>query len=248
MLFTSALLLAVPVLAVASPQYGGGGYGGGDSSSSTAPAPAASSSAAAPAASGSAAPTAPADTPGNMNVDVAFQKTFVFHPANITAPKGTSVTFWFPNSPLAHSVTQSSFAAPCTHLDAANGSGAGFDSGLQKAKQFTITITDDTKPIWFHCKMATHCGQGMVGSINAPSTGNTFDNFKAAALQIGSSEPAETDTGFVSGGVNAQATASPAATGSSSAASATPSKSSASRFTVGAGVGLFAVALALCAM
>jgi plastocyanin len=182
-----------------------------------------------------------------MNVDVAFQKTFVFHPANITAPKGTNVTFWFPNSPLAHSVTQSSFAAPCTHLDAANGASAGFDSGLQKAKQFTITITDDTKPIWYHCKMATHCGQGMVGSINAPSSGNTFDSFKAAALQIGSAEPAETDTGFVSGGVNAQATASPAATGSgaSSAASATPSKSSASRFSVGAGVGLFAIALAL---
>jgi hypothetical protein len=117
---------------------------------------------------------------------------------------------------------------------------------LQKAKQFTITITDDSKPIWFHCKEPTHCGQGMVGSINAPGTGNTFDNFKAAALAIGTSEPVETDTGFVSGGVNAQATASPAATGSGSgsAPSATPSKSSASRLTIGAGVGLLAIALA----
>jgi hypothetical protein len=87
------------------------------------------------------------------------------------------------SSPVSHSVTQSSFADPCTHLAAANGSGPGFDSGLQKTVQFTIKITDDSKredrlafarqfssltlpfflAIWFHCKQGTHCGQGMVG-------------------------------------------------------------------------------------
>lgn len=44
---------------------------------------------------------------------------------------------------LAHSVTQSSFAEPCTYLAAANGSSGGFDSGLQTAVQFTINITND---------------------------------------------------------------------------------------------------------
>jgi hypothetical protein len=33
-----------------------------------------------------------------------------------------------------------------------------------------------------------HCGMGMVGSINAPTTGNTYESFLAAAQAIGSSE------------------------------------------------------------
>jgi plastocyanin len=233
MFFTAALLLSVPVFALASPQYG---YGGGDSSSSSSAAPASSATTAASA----AAPSAPANTPGHFNVDVAFQNTLTFNPANLTVSNGSTVTFFFPTA-ITHSVTQSSFAAPCTYLAATSDTSGGFDSGLTAAKQFTITVTDDTKPIWFHCKMAKHCGQGMVGSINAPSTGNTFEAFKAAALKIGGSQTPETATGFVSGGVNAQATASPAAT----AASASPSKNSALRFKVGAGAGLFAVALAL---
>jgi hypothetical protein len=47
-------------------------------------------------------------------------------------------------SSLPHSVTQSSFADPCTYLAASGGAPAGFDSGLTSAKQFTINITDDT--------------------------------------------------------------------------------------------------------
>ncbi|KAG6844486.1 hypothetical protein H0H87_006560 [Tephrocybe sp. NHM501043] len=99
-------------------------------------------------------PSAPADTDGHRNVDVAFQNQFVFHPNNFTALNGTQITFWFPNTGLDHSVTQSSFAAPCTYLAASSNTSAGFDSGLQSAKTFTITIVDDTKPIWFHCKQA----------------------------------------------------------------------------------------------
>ncbi|KAF8878933.1 hypothetical protein BD779DRAFT_1803504 [Infundibulicybe gibba] len=135
------------------------------------------------------APTAPADTPGHMNIDVAFQNTFVFHPASIVAPVGTIVTFWFPNNGLAHSVTQSSFANPCTYLAASGNDSAGFDSGLQTNVQFSINITDSTKPIWFHCKQVLHCGMGMVGSINAPTSGsNTFTAFQSAAMVIGSNE------------------------------------------------------------
>lgn len=85
---------------------------------------------------------------------------------------------------VAHSVTQSTFAAPCTYLAAANGSSGGFDSGLQNtAKQFTVTIENDqerkptlpssslclrsllilTTAVWFFCKSLQHCGNGMVG-------------------------------------------------------------------------------------
>jgi len=144
----------------------------------------------------------------------------VYNPSNFTAANGTSVTFTFPSVP--HSVTQSTFANPCTYLAAANGSSGGFDSGLQTGKEFTITITNDQAPIWFFCKEPSHCGLGMVGSINAPTTGNTADAFLAAAKAIGSSEPVITDSGPVTGGVNAVATSTPT---SSSAGSSTPSPS-----------------------
>ncbi|KAJ3573204.1 hypothetical protein NP233_g2586 [Leucocoprinus birnbaumii] len=182
--FQSLLSLALAQLAVA--QYG-------------APDPSQSSSAAGP------APSAPADTAGHHNIDVFPNGTYVFHPANITANVGDLVTFYFPNSgAISHSVTQSSFANPCTHL-AANGSDpAGFDSSLLTSTTFTLNITS-TNPIWFHCKQVLHCGMGMVGSINAPLTGNnTHANYVANAMAIGNNEVTETDTGTpVLTGVNA---------------------------------------------
>ncbi|RDB24172.1 hypothetical protein Hypma_008841 [Hypsizygus marmoreus] len=221
MMFAAALI-ALLLPAFASAQYG-------------APAPAPS-----PTVTKAAVPTAPADTSGHMNIDVAFQQTFTFHPSNITAPNGTLVTFWFPDNGLDHSVTQSSFNAPCTYLTASGDSPAGFDSGLQSAKQFTINITDDTKRMcpfmpngyqrrtYNHTniqpsgstasRQVSHCGLGMVGSINAPSTGNTFDSFLAAATKIGSSETTETDNGPVTGGVGGVATAGPAAAGATTTA------------------------------
>ena len=48
-------------------------------------------------------------------------------------------------SGLAHSVTQSSFATPCTYLAASGNTSEGFDSGLQTAVQFSINITDDQR-------------------------------------------------------------------------------------------------------
>jgi plastocyanin len=214
MIFTSALaLFALPALAMG--QYGG---------SSTA----------------ASVPTAPKDTTGHINIDVAYNQTFSFHPANITALNGTLVTFFFPKG-FSHSVTQSSFAAPCTHLTASGGNPAGFDSGLTQATQFTINITNDGEPIWYHCKQNLHCGQGMVGSINAPSTGNTYNAFLAAAMKIGNMEPTETDTGAVTGGVGAVATAPPAATYSSSS-SPSPSATSA---VVGVFLGLLVAGLGM---
>ncbi|KAK0210510.1 hypothetical protein DFS33DRAFT_1458412 [Desarmillaria ectypa] len=201
---------------VSAQYYGGGGGGGGSPSTST------SASASATAVS---APSAPADTLGHVNIDVAFKNGFVFHPTNVTASNGTLVTFWFPNNGLTHSVTQSSFAAPCAFLAATSSSPSGFDSGLTAGTQFSINITDDTKPIWFHCKQVGHCGLGMVGSVNAPSTGNTFDGFRAAAMSIGSSEVQEKDNGAVTGGVNGVATAAPTTMSASSGSSTSSSAS-----------------------
>jgi len=220
MLFTTALsLFSLPLLAVA--QYG---YGG-DPTTASAPA---------------AAATAPANTPGQINVNVGLGG-LVYAPPNITAANGTVVTFYFAGSP--HSVTQSSFANPCTYL-AANGSNpAGFDSGVTQSKQWSIRITNDARPIWYYCKVGKHCGAGMVGSINAPATGNTYTAFHDAAIAIGSSQPAQTDGGPVNGGINAQATAAPSAAGAP-AATTTPKTGGAAQLSVSAGAALFVVAAA----
>ncbi|THH33898.1 hypothetical protein EUX98_g323 [Antrodiella citrinella] len=224
-MFKLVALSLFPVLALASPQL----YGG----------PAPSTPSPTSAAAAVAAPSAPPSTSSQINIDVGAGGNFVYSPANVTAVVGTLVTFFFPDGATPHSVTQSSFADPCTPLTGANGT--GFDSGLQNSKQFTINITDISTPIWFFCKAPTHCGTGMVGSINAPATGNTFDNFQAAAVKIGANEVTIPDNGFVSGGVGALATASPAATVSGSATTPTTTTSGAGRVIVSSGLGLVAL-------
>ncbi|KAJ3515566.1 hypothetical protein NLJ89_g1679 [Agrocybe chaxingu] len=222
MLATFFFLFLLPALAAA--QYGGYGAPAGPTTT---------------AAAAVTVPSAPPDTPGQMNIDVAFQGTFTFNPANITAPVGTLVTFYFPNAGLQHSVTQSAFESPCVHLAATSDSPAGFDSGLTEASIFTIDITD-TQPIWFHCKMATHCPSGMVGSINAPSTGNTFDAFMTAARD--STSPTEPDNGPVLGGVHGVATGGPT---SSTGISTGGSTSGAVRVAECTGAALLSIVLAI---
>jgi hypothetical protein len=158
---------------------------------------------------------------------------------DVTAANGTVVSFQFTGVPGNHTVTQSSFSAPCTPL------AGGFDSGwvqigaaVPVTPTFNITITNDSKPIWFFCKQlnpSPHCDDGMVGSINAATTGaNTFAAFQAAAKALtgpsgqsvgnlvgigaSASAPVATESGVnLFGQPNSGAAAS--ATGSASAAS-----------------------------
>jgi len=174
----------------------------------------------------------------------------VYSPSNFTASNGTIVTFIFITGP--HSVTQGSFADPCVYLAAQGGNPAGFDSGLQTGKQFSIQITNDQEPIYFFCKEDGHCGLGMVGAINAPTTGNTYAAFQAAAKALGSNEIPLSDSGPVTGGVGAVATATPVSTttsssgsGTSKGSSATSSSSSSRRLVADGFFALFAAALGL---
>ncbi|PFH48253.1 hypothetical protein AMATHDRAFT_42385 [Amanita thiersii Skay4041] len=116
--------------------------------------------------------------PGNL---------FMYSPNNITASNGTVITFRFSGSPGNHSVTQSTFSNPCNPM------ASGFDSGnvfippsfTGEPPTWNLTITDDTRPIWFFCKALVpqpHCQAGMVGGINVPTSGsNTLENFMQAA-------------------------------------------------------------------
>jgi len=167
-----------------------------------------------------ASTSTPASTSNNINVQVAAGGQLMYNPSNFTAANGTTVTFFF-TANIPHSVTQGSFSNPCVPLAAAGGNPAGFDSGLQSAgKEFVLTIVNDQIPVYFFCKNSDHCGLGMVGSINAPTTGNTYEAWLAAAKALGANEVPISDSGPVTGGVGAVATgtpfpstAAPAATG-----------------------------------
>ncbi|KAH8100608.1 hypothetical protein BXZ70DRAFT_938030 [Cristinia sonorae] len=127
-----------------------------------------------------------------INVDVGNSDGgLVFNPEAIFANVGDQVIYTFHQK--NHSVTQSSFAAPCSPLEGGVNSGfmpvaANVTEGFPT---FTITV-NDTKPIWVFCDQAadtpnSHCGAGMVHAINCGPDGapNSFTNFKQSALNIG---------------------------------------------------------------
>ncbi|KZT61393.1 hypothetical protein CALCODRAFT_464142 [Calocera cornea HHB12733] len=135
-----------------------------------------------------------APTPGLLGstdhrVVVGGTAGLVYTPNQVTAAIGDTITFEFHAS--NHTATQSSFADPCRKLALTSTTGqVGFDSDFQPvtadATEFpTYTITvNSTTPIWVYCRQATHCGKGMVFAVNAPTTGNTYNNFVANALNL----------------------------------------------------------------
>ncbi|KAJ3491294.1 hypothetical protein NLI96_g787 [Meripilus lineatus] len=118
---------------------------------------------------------------------------FQFIPPTFNATKGSVISFQFTGSPGNHTVSQSSFTNPCTPLQ--GGFSSGFISVPANTTAFPVwnlTIEDDTRPIWFFCAQPNptpHCGNGMVGAINAPLTGNTFQSFQTSARLLNNTVP-----------------------------------------------------------
>ncbi|KAJ6478983.1 hypothetical protein C8R45DRAFT_872887 [Mycena sanguinolenta] len=130
--------------------------------------------------------TSPATTASGSNIVIAVgpNDQLIFSPSNITANVGDTVSFQFQSK--NHSVTQSSFASPCTPL------AGGIDSGFQfvaanaaDIPQFSFTVDNASKPLFFFSKQAAvvnECQKGMVFSINAnPDSADSFAAFQAAA-------------------------------------------------------------------
>ncbi|KAI0340620.1 hypothetical protein BDW22DRAFT_388566 [Trametopsis cervina] len=230
MMFKAAAVLSLASLVLASPQ----GYGAppdfSTPTTSSAPAPAASSS-----------------SSGQVLVQVGPNGGFSFSPADITASAGTLVTFVFGAS-IPHSVTQSTADSPCTPAQ------GGFSSGLTQGTTFSVNVTDATQPIYFFCEFPAHCGLGMVGTINAPSSGNgSASSFAAAASAIGANEQTVSNTNFVSGGLAAIATAgptqgTPTVSGASTSPTSGGSSSGASPLAVGNVAALLSAAAAVFGM
>jgi len=92
----------------------------------------------------------------------------------------------------------------------------------------------------------------MVGAINAPSSGNTYEAFSAAARALAGSQPPTTDPttvvtdgpGVASAGSSSSARGSGTSTGTATAASGTSTGSSALQLTANAGLSLLGGALA----
>jgi len=178
----------------------------------------------------------------NFTVDVGSDGALAFNNNSITAAVGDTVSFQFQSG--NHSVTQSTFANPCTRMS--GGFGSGFHS--TSATQFTITV-NDTKPIWYYCGQTqplVHCHVGMVGAINAATTGNaTFAAFQSAAKALASSSSSSTSAASTASSA-ATVGASGSASGDSSSASAasTPTASAAAMQIGGSSMGaLTAMAL-----
>ncbi|PHH68469.1 hypothetical protein CDD82_537 [Ophiocordyceps australis] len=121
-------------------------------------------------------------------VTVGGAQGLAFFPQEIRANAGDMVLYKF--MAKKHSATQSTFDEPCKPLE------GGFDSDLIENSNNTDPPPEmamqimTTKPIWMYCKAKTHCGKGMVMSIN-PTAENTHSIFQQKALALnGTGEPA----------------------------------------------------------
>lgn len=161
------------------------------------------------------------------------QTGLVFDPQVITAATGDFVNFEFRGG--NHTVTQSSFANPCTQQLNTVTQLPGFSSPFMPYNAasgqigvFTLQITQTDSPIWFFCGRPPHCKGGMYGAINPPTTGErTFAAFAASVPNanepgLGTTAPftpaTGTNTGAASGTTGATGAA-PSQTGSASAVS-----------------------------
>lgn len=102
-------------------------------------------------------------TVGSMNGSLSYS------PNNVVAAKGDMVQFQF--MPANHTVTQSTFDAPCEPINM-HSNITGVYSGFmpvamdaQTIPTYTILI-NNTKPMWMYCSQGKHCQKGMVMVIN----------------------------------------------------------------------------------
>jgi len=149
------------------------------------------------------------------------QGALAFTPSSVNATTGDMIQFIF--NPKNHTVTQSTFAAPCQAM--ANGIDSGFMPVAANATQvpsMMVTI-NSTDPVWFYCRQPGHCGQGMVFAVN-PTANKSFAAFQSAAK--GSSTGTGTGTSGSSTAGSTSPTTTPDGSGGASAPSASASTTS----------------------
>jgi len=135
-----------------------------------------------------------------------------YEPSSVTAKAGDIVNFQFMSK--NHTVTQSTFTSPCVAKP--QGVDSGFQAipaGASGKATWSITVNNDTAPLWFYCNQGAHCKAGMVFAIN-PNAEKTIDAFKATAATGGGATAgpnAATAAGASAGGSYGAAAPGPAA-------------------------------------
>ncbi|CCM02236.1 uncharacterized protein FIBRA_04316 [Fibroporia radiculosa] len=121
-------------------------------------------------------------------IKVGVNSTLSYDPPSVNATVGDTLMFTFVAG--NHTITQSTFASPCSNFTFANGS-TGVDSGFEPVAKnatsypsYSFTIQNTSTPLWFYCRQTGHCEKGMVFAVNAPETGNTYAAFKAKAESL----------------------------------------------------------------
>ncbi|KAF5659245.1 extracellular serine-rich [Fusarium heterosporum] len=159
-----------------------------------------------------------------------------FTPPQTKAKVGDTVEFHFYQG--FHSVAQSSFAKPCEPLNSTAFYSGDFNvKDKVSDKVFSIEVKSED-PIWYYCAVQGHCPGGMVGAINAPTSGQkSFEAFAKAASDSDGSEAPKSTGGGDFGSATATGSASGSATSGTTTATGTAASASATE-SAGANAGL----------
>jgi len=110
----------------------------------------------------------------------AASPSLVYNPSNVKIENGDTVTFQFVAK--NHTVTQSTFANPCTPMPGGVNSGyMAVAAGATQFPSWSFTVTNASAPLWFFCAQPGHCEKGMVFAIN-PTAEKSFATFQATAM------------------------------------------------------------------
>ncbi|THV44179.1 hypothetical protein BGAL_0709g00030 [Botrytis galanthina] len=162
-----------------------------------------------------------------------------YFPDNISAKVGDTIQFQFAAG--NHTVTQSTFDAPCVPISqSSNNTGvySGFmnvAAGLNSTGMvpvFSMPVKVAT-PLWFYCSQGKHCQNGMVLVVNENTTANStrsLANFAALAAKAtkniaptsnGTSSTSSTSNSGSSGSTGSSSGSSSGSSGSDSSSTAT---------------------------
>ncbi|KAA8572297.1 hypothetical protein EYC84_002923 [Monilinia fructicola] len=126
-----------------------------------------------------------------VRVGSTTNNTVKYFPDNIKANVGDIIQFQFASG--NHTVTQSTFDAPCVPISQSTNS-TGVFSGFMDVTAanstgmvpvFSMPVKVKT-PLWFYCSQAKHCQKGMVLVVNENTAANatrSLANFAALAAK-----------------------------------------------------------------
>ncbi|KAB8300492.1 hypothetical protein EYC80_000657 [Monilinia laxa] len=175
-----------------------------------------------------------------VRVGSTTNNTIKYFPDNIKANVGDIIQFQFASG--NHTVTQSTFDAPCVPISQSSNNTGVFSGFMDVAAAnstgmvpvFSMPVKVKT-PLWFYCSQAKHCQKGMVLVVNeniAANATRSLANFAALAAKAPAnlyptlnSTASTSSSSSISGTSNSGSSSSSSSSGSSSSGSGSGSGS-----------------------